>query len=138
MRMLTDRELVAAALRAAAGAYAPYSGCTVGAALLADDGRVFTGCNVENAAFSPTCCAERTAFFKAVSEGARRFCKIAVAGAKNGVFADYFVPCGVCRQVMAEFCGADFEILIARSEDDFIRRRLDGLLPERFSAEKLG
>ena len=103
-------ELLALAKEAMMGAYAPYSGFFVGAALLTKNGKVYTGCNIENAAFSPTNCAERTAFFKAVSEGEREFAAIAVVGGKGGVITSLCSPCGVCRQVMQEFCGPDFVI----------------------------
>ena len=108
---MTDRELVEKAKEAAKGAYAPYSGFTVGAALLTEGDRVYLGCNIENAAYTPTNCAERTAFFKAISEGERKFEKIAIVGGKGLDFTDYCPPCGVCRQVMNEFCGGDFKVI---------------------------
>ena len=113
-------------------AYAPYSGYKVGAALLCGDGSVYTGCNIENAAYSPTNCAERTAFFKAVSEGKREFTAIAVCGGKDGVINGIFPPCGVCRQVMAEFCKPDFLIYMAGAEGTYRTRTLTQLLPEQF------
>ena len=109
---MTPEELIALAKEAMTRAYAPYSGFKVGAALLCQDGTVYQGCNIENAAFSPTVCAERTAIFKAVSEGKREFAAIAVCGGKDGVITGLFPPCGVCRQVMAEFCPADFPIYL--------------------------
>ena len=115
---MDNKELICKALEAMKSSYSPYSGFAVGAALLAKSGKVYTGCNIENAAFGPTVCAERTAFFKAVSEGEREFEKIAVAGGKNGKVTDYAFPCGVCRQVMAEFCKKDFEIITAKSESE--------------------
>lgn len=118
-------------------AYAPYSGFFVGAALLCSDGAVFTGCNVENAAFSPTCCAERTAVFKAVSEGHRSFSGIAVAGGKGGRITDFFMPCGVCRQVLREFCGDAFPVLVAGANGEVREYRLSELLPAGFGAEQL-
>lgn len=130
---MDDRELIRMALKAMDKAYVPYSGYKVGAALLCANGRVFTGCNIENASYTPTVCAERTAFFKAISEGERSFKKIAITGGKDGVVTDYFVPCGVCRQVMAEFCGDDFSVIIAKSEDDYLSKTLNDLLPCRFS-----
>lgn len=135
--MYTDRQLISAALNAAKNSYSPYSGCTVGAALLTASGKLFTGCNIENAAFSPTCCAERTAIFKAVSEGERNFLKIAVAGGKNGIFSLKFTPCGTCRQVLGEFCGENFEIITAESESCFKKYRLGELLPEIFSSDEV-
>lgn len=117
--------------------YSPYSGYKVGAALLTAEGKVYTGCNIENAAFGPTNCAERTAIFKAVSEGERNFVRIAVVGGKDGSPDDYFYPCGVCRQVMAEFCNKDFEIITAKTVDDFVKVTLGELLPYGFGPEKI-
>jgi len=117
--------------------YAPYSGYRVGAALLTADGTVYTGCNIENASYTPTICAERTAVFKAVSEGARQFTAIAVAGGKDGVISGAFPPCGVCRQVMAEFCSPDFPILVVTGEDTFVRYTLGELLPNGFGPAHL-
>lgn len=126
-------QLIQKAIEARKKAYAPYSGFFVGAALECHDGTVYTGCNIENAAFSPTNCAERTAFFKAVSEGQRSFRRIAIAGGKEGEMAAPS-PCGVCLQVMAEFCVADeFEIVMARNEKEFTCRKLSELLPSSFS-----
>ena len=108
------------ALEMRAYSYVPYSHFHVGAALLCEDGTVYGGCNIENAAYTPTNCAERTAFFKAVSEGKRSFLAIAIAGGPEGAEKlDYCPPCGVCRQVMREFCGADFEILLAISPTEW-------------------
>lgn len=104
---LAERELLDRAREAKENAYVPYSHFRVGAALLAADGRVFTGCNIENAAFSPTCCAERVAIFKAISEGVREFAAIAVAADKAPC-----TPCGVCRQVLAEFCSPDLRVIL--------------------------
>ncbi len=112
--------------------YAPYSGFRVGAALLTRDGRIFTGCNIEVGSFSSTCCAERVAFFKAVSEGASEFEAIAIAGGAGAMPDDYCSPCGVCREVMSEFCNEDFLIVIARTEDDYQEFTLGELLPQRF------
>lgn len=136
--MLTDDELIAIADRNRTQAYAPYSGFCVGAALLAQDGSVFSGCNVENASYSATCCAERAAFCHAVGEGHRRFLKIAVVGGSAGQApARFCMPCGVCRQVMREFCREDFVILTTDGRQ--IRRRtLAELLPDSFSPDDLG
>lgn len=134
---MNNKELVKAAFCAMQKAYAPYSSYKVGAALLSKSGNVYLGCNVENAAYGPTNCAERTAFFKAVSEGEREFTKIAVVGGKNGCVTDLFMPCGVCRQVMAEFCDGDFEIIVARSEDDFTSFTLSSILPYGFSKKNI-
>ena len=130
---MNNKELVKAAFDAMNKAYAPYSGYKVGAALLGKSGKVYSGCNVENAAYGPTNCAERTAFFKAISEGEREFSKIAIVGGKDGIVTDMFMPCGVCRQVMAEFCDGDFEIVVALSVDDFKSFTLSELLPYGFS-----
>lgn len=130
---MNDKELIIAAFNAMEKAYAPYSGYKVGAALLCKNGKLFTGCNIENASYTPTVCAERTAFFKAVSEGEREFEKIAVVGGKDGNVTDTFMPCGVCRQVMTEFCKADFTVLVAKSADEYCSFTLEQLLPHSFS-----
>ena len=130
---MTDRQLINLAEQASRNAYVPYSHFAVGAALECRDGTVFTGCNIENAAFTPTNCAERTAFFKAVSEGKRDFVKIAIVGGKKGEMTAP-APCGVCLQVMSEFCKADeFEIVMAKSEEDYSSKTLSELLPSSFS-----
>ena len=135
---MTDRELIYEALKARENSYCPYSGFSVGAALLTDDGSVYSGCNIENAAFSPTNCAERTAIFKAVSEGHVRISKMAIAGGKKGAAPDsYTYPCGVCRQVMKEFASDDLEIIVAISEEDYVKKTLKDLLPESFGPENL-
>lgn len=135
---MTDRELCAAALQARQNAYAPYSGYRVGAALLTADGRVFSGCNIENAAFSPTICAERTAVAKAVSEGAREIERIAVAGGRGDTIGGGAPPCGVCRQVLAEFCGSQTEVLIVTGTDLSAERyRLSELLPRAFTPRQV-
>lgn len=134
---MSNKELVKAAFDAMQKAYAPYSNYKVGAALLSQSGKVYSGCNVENAAYGPTNCAERTAFFKAVSEGEREFSKIALVGGKDGVVTDLFMPCGVCRQVMAEFCDSDFQVIVARSQDDFSVFTLSELLPFGFSKNNI-
>ena len=126
------------ALEMRAYSYVPYSHFHVGAALLCEDGTVYGGCNIENAAYTPTNCAERTAFFKAVSEGKRSFLAIAIAGGPEGAEKlDYCPPCGVCRQVMREFCGADFEILLAISPTEWRTYPLQELLPESFGTDNL-
>ena len=130
---MTDKELMQLAIEARKNAYAPYSDFRVGAALLCKSKKVFTGCNIENAAFTPTNCAERTAFFKAVSEGERDFEAIAVVGGKGEGISDLCAPCGVCRQVMVEFCSPDFRILMGNGEQITVRR-LAELLPLAFSA----
>ena len=130
---MTPEKLIAMAVQAMENAYAPYSGYKVGAALLSKDGRVFTGCNIENASFSPTICAERTAFAKAVSEGCREFTAVAVCGGKNGVITGLFPPCGVCRQVMREFCKEDFAVYLADRDGTYQTRTLAQLLPDSFT-----
>lgn len=132
-------ELIATALAARTRAYCPHSGFAVGAALLGTDGRIFTGSNIENSAYSPTNCAERTAFFTAVHEGVRDFAAIAICGGPWGTEAvaplppkTFCTPCGVCRQVMAEFCEADFMVLLAVSETVFQETTLGALLPGAF------
>lgn len=131
-------ELIRAALSARENAYAPYSNYAVGAALLTEDGEIVTGCNVENASFGATNCAERTAVFKAVSQGKRRFSAIAVAGGEKGKEpVDYAYPCGVCRQVMGEFAAEDFQVIVAKSATDYQEYRLDELLPHGFGGESI-
>ena len=114
---MTDFELITLAVEARKQAYAPYSTFRVGAALLGKSGKIYTGCNVENAAYTPTNCAERTAVFKAVSEGERDFSAIAIVGGKGDAPADFCAPCGVCRQVLAEFCEPDFRIILGTPEN---------------------
>lgn len=131
-------ELITAAIQMTKRSYAPYSHFQVGAALLARDGNIYTGCNIENAAYTPTNCAERTAFFKAVSEGNREFRAIAIVGGQNGKLTDYTAPCGVCRQVMMEFCDPkEFVIIMATSQEDYRIKTLEELLPMGFGPENL-
>lgn len=133
------KSLIEAALSARQASYSPYSNYQVGAALLTESGTVYTGCNIENAAYSPTNCAERTAFFKAVSEGERNFRAIAIVGGTKGKEIDnYAYPCGVCRQVMMEFCNTDnFWIITAKSVSDYVVKTLGELLPDGFGAANL-
>ena len=136
--MVTEKELIRKAIEAMNAAYTPYSGFRVGAALLTEDGRIYQGCNIENAAYTPTVCAERTAFFKAVSEGERRFSAICIVGGKDGILSGYTAPCGVCRQVMREFCQPDhFRIILAKDEEHWKEYSLSELLPEGFGPENL-
>ena len=130
---MNNNELYSLAVKAMEKSYSPYSSCKVGAALLTEDGKVYTGTNIENAAFSPTVCAERVAFFKAISEGEKKFLKIAVAGGKNGEINGIFAPCGVCRQVMREFCHDDFTLILGKSNTEFDICTLKDLLPLSFS-----
>lgn len=118
--------------------YAPYSGFQVGAVLLTKSGKLYTGCNIENAAYTPTNCGERTAFFKAVSEGEREFQAICIVGGKNGILTGYTAPCGVCRQVMMEFCNPDtFQIILAINRENYKIYTLRQLLPMGFGPENL-
>ena len=134
---MTDKELVIEAINAMKNSYSPYSDFKVGAALLTENNKVYTGCNIENVAFGPSICAERVAFFKAISEGEKSFSKIAVVGGKNGVITSPTPPCGVCRQVMREFCNDDFEILIVRGNENYDKVLLKDLLPHSFKPEIL-
>jgi len=118
--------------------YSPYSGYMVGAALLTAEGEIYTGCNIENAAYGPSNCAERTAIFKAVSEGKKEFSAIAIVGGKKGSAGDYAAPCGVCRQVMMEFCDPEkMQIIVAKSAEEYKLFTLAQLMPEGFGAANL-
>ena len=134
---MTDKELLSLAVNAMEKSYSPYSNCKVGAALLCKNGKVFTGTNIENASFSPTVCAERVAVFKAVSEGETEFSEIAVVGGKDGKINGIFAPCGVCRQVLREFCDDDFPIILGESENEFKKVTLKELLPLSFSPDNV-
>ncbi len=132
-------KLIELAIKQLSFSYAPYSAFKVGAALLTREGKIYTGCNIENAAYTPTNCAERTAFFKAVSEGERVFQAICVVGGKNGILIDYTAPCGVCRQVMMEFCDPDtFRIILAISKEQYKIFTLKELFPLGFGPDNLG
>ena len=132
------RRVIDRAIEGMSYAYTPYSGFRVGAALLTESGKIYTGCNIENAAYTPTNCAERTAFFKAVSEGERHFAAICIVGGKDGKLADYTSPCGVCRQVMMEFCEPEqFKIILAISREEYRIYTLKELLPEGFGPARL-
>ena len=118
--------------------YVPYSHFHVGAALLAKNGEIYTGCNIENAAYTPTNCAERTAFFKAVSEGVREFQAICIVGGKDGVLTEYAPPCGVCRQVMMEFCDPEtFQIILAINKEQYDIFTLKEMFPLGFGPANL-
>ncbi len=131
---MDKKQLYESACLARKSAYAPYSSITVGAVLLTRSGKVYTGANIENAAFSPSVCAERVAFFKAISDGERDFAAIAVAGGKRGCDPTKgFTPCGVCRQVMAEFCREDFKIILGEDEEISFSE----ILPYGFNKDKL-
>lgn len=133
---MTDKELMVAANEARKFAYTPYSHFKVGAALLTKSGKLYTGCNIENSSYTPTVCAERTAVFKAVSEGESNFAVIAVVGGKEEIPLEFCSPCGVCRQVLAEFCGADFRILLGNPEK-FQSYTVDEILPFSFTKKDL-
>ena len=132
MKNFDVKELLAIANEARSDSYSPYSEISVGAALLTKSGKIYKGCNIENASYSPTICAERVAFFKAVSEGETEFVAIAIAGGKRGEpsRAD-FPPCGVCRQVMSEFCAPDFKVIWGNT-DNFTEKTLEEILPHSF------
>ena len=130
--------LVKAAIEATKYAYVPYSNFKVGAAILAENGTIYTGCNIENASYSPTNCAERTAIFKAVSEGVTKFKKIAVVGGPNGNLENYCPPCGVCRQVISEFADKDFELILGTSENTYaVYNFFEEVLPLSFTSKEL-
>ncbi len=139
--MIEDKVLIAKAFEAQEKSYSPYSHFKVGAALLDKNGKIYLGCNIENAAFTPTNCAERTAFFKAVSEGVTEFEAIAIVGNPEGIQkgeGEYCAPCGVCRQVMAEFCNTkNFRVLLAKSETDYKTFSLEELLPLSFTKDDM-
>ena len=132
---MNPEKLIELAKEAMMHAYAPYSGFYVGAALLCADGTVYQGCNIEKAAYGPTNCAERTAFFKAVYDGHREFTAIAVCGGKAGVISGGFPPCGVCRQVMSEFCGDDFVVYMGGA-DGYTALTMAEILPAGFKASE--
>lgn len=137
MEKIMQEKLLFLAVDMLGKAYAPYSGFCVGAALLDQNGRIFTGCNIENAAYTPSNCAERTAFFKAVSEGSREFQAIAIVGGRNGNWEQFCPPCGVCRQVMREFCSPEFEIVLGTKDGKRRVMLLKELLPESFGPDQL-
>ena len=130
-----EKELINYAIEAAKNSYSHYSNFRVGAALLTEDNKVYLGCNIENSAYGPSNCAERTAFFKAISYGCKKFKDIAIVGGKEGEFKDFCSPCGVCRQVMSEFCNKDFEIILGNKNLEYQKYSLDELLPHSFDLE---
>ena len=134
---MTDKELMDVAVKAREMSYSPYSNFRVGAALLGKSGKVYTGCNVENAGYSPTNCAERTALFKAVSEGEREFDAIAIVGGLGDTINDFCAPCGVCRQVLAEFCNKDFRFILGSPKELKILT-MEEILPYSFGKGDLG
>ena len=138
MEQVMVEKLIDTAIEQLKFSYTPYSNFKVGAALLTKSGKIYTGCNIENASYTPTNCAERTAFFKAVSEGVLEFDAICVVGGMNKVLKEYAAPCGVCRQVMMEFCNPDtFQIILATSKDQYEIFTLKELLPLGFGPNNL-
>lgn len=134
---INAKELVNAAEKARLASYSPYSSFAVGAALLCSDGKIYEGCNIENSSFTPTCCAERVAIFKAVSEGRRDFSAIAIVGGrKDAERRDFCYPCGVCRQVLAEFCDSDLPVFLGNSEGEIAEVTLGELIPYTFKLKK--
>ncbi|MDE6713494.1 MAG: cytidine deaminase [Lachnospiraceae bacterium] len=136
---MEEKELIRAAMEARQMAYAPYSNFLVGAALLTENGTIYQGCNIENASYGATNCAERTAVFRAVSEGETRFSAIAIAGGMRDQELTYAYPCGICRQVLREFCEPEqMWVIVARSETDYQKRKLSELLPDSFGPDFAG
>lgn len=135
---MNKTELFKAAERVMKNSYAPYSHFNVGAALLCRDEELFTGCNVENASYSATCCAERAALFSAVAAGKRDFTAIMIVGGLNGEITDYALPCGICRQALSEFCNEEFKIYVGKNENDIKEYTLSELLPCSFNKSSLG
>ena len=135
---MTENELIQKAMRARENSYSPYSRFMVGAALETKSGNIYTGCNIENAAYTPTNCAERTAFFKAVSEGEKDFLRIAIVGGPKDGKLQFCAPCGVCRQVMMEFCEPEsFQVILGKSETEYQIHTLAELFPMGFGPENL-
>lgn len=135
---MDNRQLIQAAIDALPRSYVPYSHFHVAAALLCKDGTIYIGNNIENASYTPTICAERTAFFQAVKDGHREFNRIAICGGPDGMIMDYCPPCGVCRQVMREFCKPkEFRIVLAKSVEEYQEFSLEELLPMSFGPENL-
>ena len=131
-------KLIETAMEQLKFSYTPYSNFKVGASLLTKNGQIYTGCNIENAAYTPTNCAERTAIFKAVSEGVREFDAICIVGGKDGILTEYTAPCGVCRQVMMEFCDPEtFQVILVNTPDDFKIFTLEELLPGAFTKQDI-
>ena len=141
MEQVMVEKLIDTAIEQLKFSYTPYSNFKVGAALLTKSGKIYTGCNIENASYTPTNCAERTAIFKAISEGNKEFVAIAIVGNKAGIKqgeGDYCAPCAVCRQVMAEFCDLKtFKVIIAKSTEEYLEYTLEELLPLAFTGKDL-
>lgn len=128
------KELINKAIQAREKSYSPYSNFKVGASVMGESGKIYSGCNIENAAYSPTICAERVAIFKAISNGEREIKKIALIGSTDS----FTYPCGVCRQVMTEFASDDFEIIVAKNIEEYVSYSLDDLMPNSFRARDMG
>lgn len=128
------KELINKAIQAREKSYSPYSNFKVGASVMGESGKIYSGCNIENAAYSPTICAERVAIFKAISNGEREIKKIALIGSTDS----FTYPCGVCRQVMTEFASDDFEIIVAKNIEEYVSYALDDLMPNSFRARDMG
>lgn len=128
------KELINKAIQAREKSYSPYSNFKVGASVMGESGKIYSGCNIENAAYSPTICAERVAIFKAISNGEREIKKIALIGSTDS----FTYPCGVCRQVMIEFASDDFEIIVAKNIEEYVSYSLDDLMPNSFRARDMG
>ncbi len=135
---MNKKDLFYLAKDAMKNSYAPYSNFNVGAVLLTKNNNIYKGCNIENASYGTTNCAERTALFSAISNGEKEFSAICIVGGKNGDIIDYAMPCGVCRQALAEFCNADFKVYVGKNEDDIKEFTLGELLPHTFDKSKLG
>lgn len=135
---MNKTDLFILAKEAMKNSYAPYSHYNVGAVLLTKNGNIYKGCNIENASYSLTNCAERTALFSAIANGEKEYEAILIVGGKNGVVTDYAMPCGACRQALAEFCNADFTVYVGVNEDDIKEFTLGELLPHSFDKSKLG
>lgn len=135
---MDKKDLFIIAKEAMKNSYAPYSNYNVGAVLLTKNGNIYKGCNIENASYSLTNCAERTALFSAIANGEKEFAAICIVGGKNGKISDYAMPCGACRQALAEFCNEDFKVYIGIDEDNIKEYTLNELLPYSFNKLKLG
>lgn len=129
---MDNKELIKLAIDVSQNSYSPYSNFRVGASLLTKSGKIYIGTNVENSSFSPTVCAERVAIFKAISEGEKEFEKIVIVGGENGDFSNYCSPCGVCRQVISEFCDNDFKIILGNKDLEYKEYTLNDMLPNVF------
>ena len=135
---MSKKDLFTLAKEAMKNSYAPYSNYKVGAVLLCKSGNTYKGCNIENASYSLTNCAERTALFSAIANGEKEFDSICIVGGKNGEITDYAMPCGACRQALSEFCNEDFKVYVGINEDDIKEYTLNELLPYSFNKSKLG